>query len=412
MLLSLSSVTKALALAAAAQPAIAAEPSTQDIEANNFGPTRNGYANKARIATNALNDYWYSSSSGLWNDLWWNSGNALTTIADFTKLSPRYALSTNSMNTMINTYFQAQQVDIQTTKWMDPSGLMKSKYCINGTVGDCGGKRDVLTKRRFKDFLNEYYDDEGWWALGLIHAYDVTSNRMFLNSAVTIFEDMQTGLGGPCNGGIFWKKDRNYVNAIANELYLSVAAALANRIPNDGKYLEIAKGQWEWFDNSGMINDRNLINDGLDDSCNNNNGITWSYNQGVVLGGLAELARATGDRGYLFRASTIAKAAIEELSNENGVLVEATACEYDPGRCGQDGQQFKGIFIRNLRYLHEVSPDAQFRDFILTNADAIWENDRNEENKLGVAWDGPYFDASGPSHSSALDVLVAAIAVA
>ena len=161
-----------------------------------------------------------------------------------------------------------------------------------------------------------------------------------------------------------------------------------------------------------MINDRNLINDGLDDNCRNNNGVTWSYNQGVVLGGLTELAYATRDGYYLYRATTIAKAAIAELSNDNGVLVEATACEYDPGRCGQDGQQFKGIFIRNLRYLNDAAPDNQFREFILTNADAIWNKDRNAEGKLGVAWDGPYFDASGPSHSSALDVLVAAIAVA
>lgn len=425
MLPSWSSWAKTLVLACATQSALAAPAGPEasaaqgSFDANDFSQGKNGYANRARIATNALNRYWYSYRSGLWNDLWWNSGNALTTISDFMKLSPVYALSTNSIGVMINTYFQAQRMDVQATKWMDASGLMQSKYCINGTLGDCSGKRsddgadhNLLTKRRFKDFLNEYYDDEGWWALGLIHAYDVTYNRLFLNAAVTIFEDMQTGLGGPCNGGIYWNKDRSYVNAIANELYLSVAAALANRIPGDKQYLQIAKDQWEWFKNSGMINAKNLINDGLDDSCNNNNGITWSYNQGVVLGGLAELSRATGDKSYLSRATEIAKAAIQELSNEHGVLVEATQCEYQPGRCGQDGQQFKGIFIRNLRYLHEAAPDPQFSKFILTNADAIWENDRNEENKLGVAWDGPYFDASGPSHSSALDVLVAAIAVA
>ncbi|TQS31712.1 hypothetical protein Golomagni_07998, partial [Golovinomyces magnicellulatus] len=199
----------------------------------------------------------------------------------------------------------------------------------------------------------------------------------------------------------------------AHELYLSVAGALANRIPKDkAHYLQIAKDQWTWFDNSGMINSDNLINDGLDSNCKNNNGLTWSYNQGVVLGGLTELYYATGDKNYLKRASTIAKAAIKALSNEHGVLVEINKCEFDGGHCGQDGQQFKGIFVRNLRYLHEAAPDAQFRKFILTNADAIWNKDRDTLNRMGASWDGPYFEAKGPSHSSAMDPLVAAIAAA
>jgi predicted alpha-1,6-mannanase (GH76 family) len=51
-----------------------------------------------------------------------------------------------------------------------------------------------------------------------------------------------------------------------------------------------------------MINEQHLVNDGLQTqsgSCDSNHGTTWTYNQGVVLGGLAELFRATGDRGYL-----------------------------------------------------------------------------------------------------------------
>ncbi|KAI3574598.1 hypothetical protein IWW34DRAFT_633795, partial [Fusarium oxysporum f. sp. albedinis] len=68
--------------------------------------------------------------------------------------------------------------------------------------------------------------------------------------------------------------------------------------------------------------------------------------------------------------------------------------------------------IRNLRYLHEVAPQDSFKSFIIKNADSIWENDHNKNDRLGVAWTGPYVDATGPSHSSALDAIVAAIAVA
>ena len=85
-----------------------------------------------------------------------------------------------------------------------------------------------------------------------------------------IFEDMKGG-ASRC-GGIYWDRPQTYTNAIANELYLAVAASLANRMPAQNKqyYLDIAKTQWEWFKNSGMINGDSLINDGLDDNCRNN----------------------------------------------------------------------------------------------------------------------------------------------
>lgn len=260
----------------------------------------------------------------------------------------------------------------------------------------------------------------GWWALGLIRAYDVTRDTAYLDSAVLLFTDLQSGLGGPCKGGIYWSRERKYVNAITNELYLSIAASLANRIPGDASYVKIAKEQWEWFKNSGMINKNNLINDGLNGKCKNNGLNTWSYNQGVVLGGLTELHRATNgsDASLLTSAKTIARAAIKHLSNEDGVLVETDKCELRKGNCGRDGQQFKGIFVRNLRYLHDVSPEEDFRRFILDQAASIWVNNRDEresakgKSRLGVAWAGPFVKATGASQSCALDALVAAIAVA
>jgi predicted alpha-1,6-mannanase (GH76 family) len=110
----------------------------------------------------------------------------------------------------------------------------------------------------------------------------------YLQAANVIFQDMQNGTS-PC-GGIYWSKVDDYTNAIANELYLSVAASLANRMPsNKEAYTAIAQGQWDWFKASGLINSNNLINDGLTEQCTNNGQQTWSYNQGVILGGLVEL---------------------------------------------------------------------------------------------------------------------------
>ncbi|KAL7806523.1 glycosyl hydrolase family 76 domain-containing protein [Trichoderma aethiopicum] len=371
------------------------------------------YVANSVTAIRELNNAWYNVETGLWNDAWWNSANAFTTLSDFALLRLDEANQLNVGGFLRNTYAQAQVVSVSVAKFVNSAGLPTTLHCINGRGCSASFAADLptsLSKRGFSNFIDDFYDDEGWWALALIHAHDATGDQDYLNSAIQIFNDMQTGLGTPC-GGIYWSKDRTYVNAIANELYLSVAASLANRVPSNATYLNIANAQWQFFKNSGMINSNNLINDGLDSNCKNNGLTTWSYNQGVILGGLSELYKATGDRSLLTTASAIANAAINALSDSNGILVEADKCELKPGNCGTDGQQFKGAFIRNLRYLNELAPSSNFRNFILRNAQSIWNNDRNSQNKLGPAWTGPYVAATGPSHSSALDALVAAIAV-
>jgi predicted alpha-1,6-mannanase (GH76 family) len=74
-----------------------------------------------------------------------------------------------------------------------------------------------------------------------------------------------------------------------------------------------------------MINGDSLINDGLTDDCRNNNQATWSYNQGVILGALVELAKATGDNdGHINPARQIADAVLASSSlNPDGILREA-----------------------------------------------------------------------------------------
>ncbi|KAK1755827.1 hypothetical protein QBC47DRAFT_299742 [Echria macrotheca] len=352
---------------------------------------------------------WYNTSTGLWATTgWWNSANCLTVLADWALLDTSGAASLNITTVMSNTFTKAQQTPAKVEKRLSSDGLILT-YDYTPV--------HQLQTRGFSGFINEFYDDEGWWALGWIHSWDLTHEPRYLDMAESIFEDMHNGTDDVCGGGIWWSKERKYKNAIANELYLSVAASLSNRVPaRKAQYVDLAKRSWAWFKSSGMINKQNLINDGLtinaNGTCVNNGFNTWSYNQGVVLGGLVELAHATGDKSYLDEATAIAKAAITLLSDKKtGILVESGGCEPN---CGGDGSQFKGIFVRNLRYLQAVAPQDEFRSVILANADSIWANSRDDANRLGVSWAGPVSAGGGPNastHSSAMDVLVAAVAV-
>ncbi|KAJ5047691.1 uncharacterized protein L3040_003510 [Drepanopeziza brunnea f. sp. 'multigermtubi'] len=361
------------------------------------------YQANAEAAFNTLQQ-WYNRDTGLWNTTgWWNSANCLTTIGNLAAVDE--SVKANATDIFSNTLTQAQRFNLQQTKVITQDFNMLTVHASHVPTGQFS----VLAVTEPKGFLNGFYDDEGWWALGWIQAFDVTGNQDYINTAVNIFNDMKNGTAAKCGGGIWWDKKQTYVNAIANELYLSVAAHLANRIPDQKEmYLDTATDQWDWFQSSGMINAQNTINDGLDDSCANNNGTVWSYNQGVILGALVELDKASPNATYLAKARSIATAAMGALST-NGVLHDP--CEPN---CGADGNQFKGIFMRNLQMLHAASPDNAYLDFIAANAVSIWDKNRSPADggsMLSVDWDGPFVSvANASTQSSALDALVAATA--
>lgn len=201
------------------------------------------------------------------------------------------------------------------------------------------------------------------------------------------------------------------------ELYIQLGAAIANRVGDDQKaiYLGAAQEAWTWFQNSGLINSDNLINDGIDtETCENNGEPTYSYNQGVILGGLVELYRATNDGSYLDAGAAIANVVTTVggiMTDANGILMDG--CDRD-ATCSGDGVQFKGVFPRNLKMLQAVRATDQWKTFLETNAQSVWNNDLQVENgacMTGVYWAGPYSTADASSQSSALDCLNAALAV-
>jgi predicted alpha-1,6-mannanase (GH76 family) len=263
----------------------------------------------------------------------------------------------------------------------------------------------------FVDGVENGYDDEAWWAHAWIRAYDLTANPAYLAVAKTIFTDM-TGAWDTvvCGGGVWWNRAKTYKNAVTNELFLLVAASLHNRTAGDtgpGSYLDWAQKEWAWFQGSGMIGGSGLINDGLtpgDDAavCTNNGQTTWTYNQGVVLGGLAELYEATGDATLLASAEPIADAALAKLTDANGILQE-------PCGSGCDGDQisFKGIFVRNLVRLYDHDRKPSYYNFIVANARSLWANDRDGNNEFDNNWAGPFAVTSAPTQDSAMFALSA-----
>lgn len=255
------------------------------------------------------------------------------------------------------------------------------------------------------DWKNDFYDDMGWWAMGWIASYDLTGDSKYLNTAKDIFEDMTGGWNTPCNGGIWWDKKHDSIAAISNELFLSVAAHLANRVSSEDKayYQNWAQMEWDWFWESGIINADGLINDGIDKTtCQNDQKTTFTYNQGVVLAGLSELARAKGDGGLIQHADAIANSVLSRLT-DSGILTEPV-----DGPLDKQGAMFKGVFVRGLAVLNENEPQQAFTEFLNRNAEAAWGKARNNEGVVADRWQGGSGNVNAASQAAGIDVLVAA----
>ena len=331
-------------------------------------PNYRGYA----AAGTAALQQWYRPWRGLWATTgWWNSANALTAVIGY-------------------------------TKWTgDPShaGVIETTF--------------RAARRWHRGFANRYYDDNAWWALAWVAAYDLTRDRRYLEAARSIFDRNTAGWDDTCGGGLWWNEDRKYKNAITNELFLTLAARLHQRVPGAGDhYRSWALREWEWLRASGMIGTSGLVNDGLTAACANNGGTTWTYNQGVILGGLAALHEISGDRGYLEQGESIADATLARLASPAadvpGILAEPSEATAAPKG---DHTQFKGIFVRYLCDFCRPSPRPAYRSFILANARSIWDNARNADNQFGFRWGGPFDRADASRQSSALDALNAAVAL-
>jgi predicted alpha-1,6-mannanase (GH76 family) len=313
---------------------------------------------------------WYDATTGLWNKTdWWTSANQLETVIDY------------SRETGDPTYLD----DVDTT-------------FVKNQAGD------------FDHF--GFYDDDGWWAMSWIKAYDLSHQQKYLDMAKTIFKRMSGGWDDKCGGGIYWASAKagsdglKNKNAIPNSLFLQVAAQLHERTPGDtgaGSFLDWAQREWAWFKGTGMLTSKNQVVDGLDGltTCKPA-GPVFTYNQGVLVGALVDLAAGTGDATLLDQAGAIAHATLTTMVDASGTLKEAP--------CGGDVcTQFKGVFMRNLAALYRVRPLAEYQTFMRHQSDQLWNSNRNAQDQFGYEWQLPFDKATASRQSSALDALVAAV---
>jgi predicted alpha-1,6-mannanase (GH76 family) len=320
---------------------------------------------------------WYNPSTGLWDTTgWWNSANSLEATINYARLT-----NDHQYDSLIeNTFNQARSQSL-------PGGV---------------------------PFSANYYDDQLWWCLALIAAYDLLKDIKFLNAAIALFHDCGYAVDTVCGGGLWWDRQHTQKGSAENLLYIIAACRLYHRT-QQAQYHDIAVQTWAWFETSGLF-DKNklLVYDQVQANCGSMNMTTWTYNQGLCIGALSELSQIVKLRcpscsfGYIVIARGVLQASLAHLA-PNGILTEP--CEWN-NTCGADGPQFKGVF---MRYVGQAAPhlgqDTLIRPFVRQQVTSLWGNARRSDNAFGLHWSGPFDSADAARQTSALDAFNAALSL-
>jgi len=311
-----------------------------------------------------------------------------------------------------------------------------SKLTGDSSHDGCLAATFAAAQRQHAGFINDYYDDNAWWALAWVAAFDMTRDSRYLDVARTIFTHNTGAWDDTCRGGLWWNRSRNYKNAITNELFLAASVKLDaithSQTPvSNFTYLGWAQAEWAWLNATSMLQrSTGLYLDGLVGcSTTQTQGAYWSYNQGVLLDGLAGLADATGDDGLRDMAWSVASTAMNyySVAGPQKIMAEL-ACGVDHGDqgwCnGPDGQQFKGAFVRHLAYAakgiakYQPSRLTTISTWLSAQAASLLANGSNSNGattlQLGQLWQGPW-RANAPdawvAQNAGVDVLLAAAQV-
>jgi predicted alpha-1,6-mannanase (GH76 family) len=302
---------------------------------------------RAHAAADALM-YSYDPAPAWWPSSWWNSAATLTSLID-------YAARTGNRH---YDWVIARTFDVNRGSF--PAG-QRGTDPIEG------------------NFISRAVDDAGWWGLAWVAAYDHTGDARYLSMATTIAGYLhQYWDPGTCGGGVWWSRERTYKNAVTSGLYLRLSAAVHRRTPGDSVWLQRARTAANWYLASGLINSAGLVNDGLTQDCRNNGQTVWTYNQGLAIGGLTEVWRATGETRMLDTAKRLADSALTGLTRD-GILTES--CDIGQNSCDDNQKQFKGIF---MRYLAELG----YQQFAVRQSNSLWASDTDPLNRIGQRWAG------------------------
>lgn len=161
---------------------------------------------RAETALHVLQD-WYNEGTGLWDTVgWWNGANCMTALADLALAeSHSGVLSQYVEDTALDVFNITHSVTPKNNPhpFSPPSPMPTASSTTSGTASGTSGTEapsptdSTAYWSHSPDWVDGSFDDDGWWALAWIAAYDLTRQQEYLNTAKDIFESLVSSASSP-----------------------------------------------------------------------------------------------------------------------------------------------------------------------------------------------------------------------
>jgi rhamnogalacturonyl hydrolase YesR len=311
------------------------------------------YRDKAEEATDYIQKAFYDPAEHLYRpavprrerdlpfDFSWGNGVQFTALVGATKHNPKeYAGTLKDFTAALRRYWQADAPIPGFTAYLARTGDLK------------------------------YYDDNAWFVLGFVEAYEVTGDPAYLDWARQTQKFCLSGWDDKLGGGIYWFEDHKSKNTCANAP-VAAAAMRLYLVGKDRDQLDWARRIVDWTrrtfqDTDGLFWD-NVNLEGVVEKTK------WTYNSALMIRSYTLLYQATKDRDYLALARHIADAGIKHWT--------------DPETGGfTNSARFNHLFSESLLRLYDVTKDVRYLNAVRRDASFAYRYVRDPNGGYHNQW--------------------------
>ncbi|KAK2747157.1 hydrolase 76 protein [Myotisia sp. PD_48] len=228
-----------------------------------------------------------------------------------------------------------------------------------------GANSDYMPENQTRTLGN---DDQAFWGIAAMSAAETKfedppeDQPQWLALAQAVWNSQVPRLEEEtCGGGLRWQiynfnKGYHYKNSISNGCFFQMGARLARYTKND-TYAKIAEQTYDWMERINLISPTYQVFDGTDvnDNCSSQNHIQWTYNNGVIMLGLAAMYNYTEDIKWKTRLDGIIKSQSVFYSKDPPDVMVEVACEGN-GKCNIDQRSFKAYLARWMAATIQLAP--------------------------------------------------------
>jgi rhamnogalacturonyl hydrolase YesR len=214
---------------------------------------------------------------------------------------------------------------------------------------------------------DRFYDDNQWVGIASLDAYERTKNTQYLEQGLLVYRFMMTGFDTVSGGGLYWKeKDYTTKNTCSNGPGVLVALQLYNATGNK-TYLDTAILLYNWT-KKNLLSPEAVYYDNIQLPSGKIDKKAYAYNTGTMLQSSAMLYGITKEKKYLQHAQELAEGSLKKFFIKNRF----------PGH-----YWFNVVLLRGYIDLYKIDGERKFIKAMEQEAEAIWQNEKDNNNLLG-----------------------------